>query len=100
MAALSRREEVVEGGVEEMRAEGPGLAQRRFQRGALPQQRLYPRLDLVGQHHEAWLCFAHGKTGFAARNRIRRISLGDQSRILGPHVPVPRHTMTGIPPTS
>ena len=30
----------------------------------------------------------------------RRISLGRQRRIRGPHVPVPRETRTGIPPTS
>ncbi len=30
----------------------------------------------------------------------RRISQRLQSRIRGPHVPVPRQTMTGIPPTS
>lgn len=40
-------EEVVEGGGEEVRAEGAGLAQLRFQRVALPQQRLHPRHDLL-----------------------------------------------------
>ena len=40
------------------------------------------------------------RTGSPLFSVIRTISLGRQRRIRGPHVPVPRQTMTGRPPTS
>jgi hypothetical protein len=45
MVRCSCGEEVVEGGGEEVRAEGAGLVQLRWQRAAPPQQFRYPRHD-------------------------------------------------------
>ena len=45
---ISRGDEMVEGGGEEVRAEGAGLVQLRFQRVAPPQHFLHPRHDPLG----------------------------------------------------
>ena len=58
--------------------------------------RLKPGLHTRCRHS----AFAYPGWGVLARSLICRISLGCQRRMRGPHVPVPRQTITDIPSTS